>query len=245
MNLIGDLERLFATALYPLRVPIAIATILGLVGLFLVARRRGWFAAARRHPGRATALVAVVLAIGLPLGWYLASPLFIRTELIEPAPVAVAGAAPAAPAGVAPSAAATPEPVAGGSPAPSAAEPAAPPTPEATPFAPATLATGGFRGADDFHFGEGTASIIETAPGQYTLRFEAFSVRNGPDLYVYLSPDAAGFADGALELGTLKATDGAFGYELPAGTEPADFASAVIWCKQFAVLFAVAPLAAT
>jgi hypothetical protein len=104
--------------------------------------------------------------------------------------------------------------------------------------------TGTFRGTDEFHFGEGTASIIETAPGRYTLRFEAFSVRNGPDLFVYLSPDAEGYADGALELGTLKATDGAFGYELPEGVDPADFRSAVIWCKQFAVLFAVAPLAA-
>lgn len=236
MNLIGDLERLFATSLYPLRVPIAIATILGLVGLALVARRRGWFAAARRHPGRATALVAVVLAIGLPLGWYFASPLFIRTELIEPAPVEVTGATPAA----------TPEPVADGSPAPSATgEATEAPATESTPFAPTTLASGTFRGADEFHFGEGTASIIETAPGQYTLRFEAFSVRNGPDLYVYLSPDANGYADGAIELGTLKATDGAFGYELPNGTDPADFASAVIWCKQFTVLFAVAPLAAS
>ena len=111
------------------------------------------------------------------------------------------------------------------------------------PFVPITVVAGAFHGADDFHFGEGTASIIETAPGRYTLRFEAFSVRNGPDLYVYLSPDASGYADGALELGTLKATDGAFGYELPEGTDPADFGSAVIWCKQFAVLFAVAPLA--
>jgi hypothetical protein len=214
MNLIGDLERLFAASIYPLRVPIAIAIGVGLVGLVIVARRRGWFAAARRHPARTTALVAVVLAIGLPVGWYLASPLFIRTELVEPAPVGVTGATSAAPS--------------------------APALPSAT----TAVSTGTFRGADEFHFGEGTASIIETAPGRYTLRFEAFSVRNGPDLFVYLSPDAEGYADGALELGTLKATDGAFGYELPEGVDPADFRSAVIWCKQFAVLFAVAPLAA-
>ena len=69
-----------------------------------------------------------------------------------------------------------------------------------------------------------------------------FSVRNGPDLYVYLSPDADDYDDGALELGKLKATDGAFGYDLPPGTDPADFASAIIWCKQFSHLFAVAPL---
>lgn len=233
MNPIGDLERLFATSLYPLRVPIAIAAAIGMVGLVVVARRRRWFAAARRHPGRTTAVVALVLAIGLPVGWYLASPLVIRTELFEPAPVGVAGAVPSAAA--APSAnAATAALSANGAVAPSAA----------AAFVPATLATGAFRGADEFHFGEGTASIIETAPGRYALRFEAFSVQNGPDLYVYLSPDADGYADGALELGTLKATDGAFGYELPDAIDPADFASAVIWCKQFAVLFAVAPLAA-
>jgi len=215
VNLIGDLERLFATSIYPLRVPIAIAIGVGLVGLFIMARRRGWFAAARRHPGRTTALIAVVLAIGLPVGWYLASPLFIRTELIEPSPVGVTGTATAAPSA------------------------------PASSSVSATLLSGTFRGADDFHFGEGTASIIETAPGRYTLRFEAFSVQNGPDLYVYLSPDSDGYSDGALELGTLKATDGAFGYELPEGVDPADFESAVIWCKQFEVLFAVAPLAAT
>jgi hypothetical protein len=239
VNFIGDLERFIATNLYPLRVPIAIALVLGLVGLFVIARRRGWFAAARRHPRRTTTVVAVALAIGLPLGWYLGSPLFIRTELIEPSPVGVAGVASAEPSMVAPV-----------TPAPTMSEPAMtqPPvasaTPEPTPFVPTTLRTGTFRGADEFHFGEGTASLIETAPGRYTLRFESFSVRNGPDLFVYLSPEADGYADGALELGTLKATDGAFGYELPEGTDPADFASAVVWCKQFAVLFAVAPFAA-
>jgi hypothetical protein len=241
MNLIGDLERLFATSLYPLRVPIAIALLLVAVGLVVLGRWRGWFAAARRHPGRTTALAAVVLAIGMPVGWYLASPLFIRTELIETAPVGVIGSA-----GASPSAAATtpePSPVASVAATPSS-EPGPTATPEPTPFVPTTLAVGSFHGADDFHFGQGTAALIETSPGRYTLRFEDFSVRNGPDLYVYLSPDAQGYAEGALELGTLKATDGAFGYELPEGTDPADFESAVIWCKQFAVLFAVAPLAA-
>ncbi len=240
MNLIGDLERLFATSLYPLRVPIAIGLAAGLIALAVVARRRGWVAAARRHPRRTGSVALVALAIGLPVAWYLASPLFIRTELNEPLPVALAESTP--------SATAAPDGNASESeaPAPLASTDAASssPTPAPSVFTPAIRATGAFHGADDFHFGEGTASIIETAPGQFTLRFEDFSVRNGPDLYVYLSPDPDGYADGALELGTLKATDGAFGYELPAGTDPADFASAVIWCKQFAVLFAAAPLEA-
>jgi len=243
MNLIGDLERLFATSLYPLRLPIAIGLALGFLAVLLVARRRGWIAAARRHPRRTGSLVLIALVLGLPVGWYLASPLVIRSELIEPLPVALADAVP--PVATLPSVRPSVAPDRVGSPAPVGAEPVLPtsaPAAAATPFAPSIQAAGPFRGADDFHFGEGTASIIETAPGRFTLRFDDFSVRNGPDLYVYLSPDPDDYADGALELGTLKATDGAFGYELPEGTDPLAFKSAVVWCKQFAVLFAVAPL---
>jgi hypothetical protein len=129
--------------------------------------------------------------------------------------------------------------------APSSSTFAAPPAstaPQPTAFATRTIASGEFHGTDDFHFGEGTARIVETAPGTYTLRLTDFSVRNGPDLYVYLSPDADDYDDHALELGKLKATDGAFGYDLPPGTDPADFASAIVWCKQFSHLFAVASL---
>ncbi len=114
--------------------------------------------------------------------------------------------------------------------------------PAASTFVAHALTSGEFRGTDDFHFGKGTASIVETAPGTYVLRLADFSVRNGPDLYVYLSPDASQYVDGSLELGKLKATDGAFSYELPAGTDPTGFKSALIWCKQFSELFAVAPL---
>jgi Electron transfer DM13 len=229
-----DLQRTFFDGLYAYRIPIAIGTVVVAVVLLAVAWRMGWFAAARRHPARAGALLVITLAVGLPIGWYLASPIWIRTELVEPGPVAVVDAT------ASPSPAPTAPP---SGPAPTA--PAQPtPSPEPTPFVARRVASGSFSGTDEFHFGRGTASIIETAPGTFTLRLEAFSVRNGPDLFVYLSPVADDYADGALELGKLKATDGAFGYELPAGTDPADFASAIIWCKQFSHLFAVAPLAA-
>jgi hypothetical protein len=84
------------------------------------------------------------------------------------------------------------------------------------------------------------ARLIETAPGQFTLRLEDFAVRNGPDLYVYLSPDATGYAEGAIELGRLKADRGNQNYAVPPGSDLAKVASVVIWCKQFAVLFATA-----
>ena len=243
MNVIGDLERLFATSLYPLRVPIAIAVGLAGVGLIVRARRRGWVAAAGRHPRRSGLGIVIVLAAGLPVAWYLASPLFIRTALIEPLPIAIAEAGPMAPA--IPSAS-VPLPSVGAVASPAAVlPPTSVPGPAETGFVPSTLATGSFNGADDFHFGTGRASILETEPGRFTLRLDDFSVRNGPDLYVYLSAKSDGYADGALELGPLKATDGAFGYELPAGADPGTYASAVVWCKQFAVLFAVAPLEAS
>ena len=97
-------------------------------------------------------------------------------------------------------------------------------------------------GADEFHFGSGTAILVETTPGEWIVRFEDFSVRNGPDLYVYLSPDPNGYVEDAVELGTLKATDGNFNTGVPAGTNVGEIRSVVIWCKQFAVQFAVATL---
>lgn len=227
MEWLGELERAFATSLYPLRVPIAIGLAIATLAAIWLARRRGWFAAARRHPGRTTALAFAFLAVALPTGWYLGSPLFIRTALVEPAPSI--------------DTAATIVPVVSG--APSAGPPASaqPPAPSPAPTQQPPR-SGRFTGADDFHFGRGRATLLETAPGSWVVRFENFSVRNGPDLYVYLSPDPTGYVKRAVELGRLKATDGDFNTKVPAGTDVASLHSVVIWCKQFAVQFAVAPL---
>ncbi|MFP5342509.1 MAG: DM13 domain-containing protein [Candidatus Limnocylindria bacterium] len=239
MPSIGDIANDVAAALYEQRVLVAILSVVGFVVFVVVARRLGWLAAAARHPRR-TALAAAALTVVLaPVTWYLASPIFLRTELVEPAPAAVSST-PSPPI-------TTPSPTVAPSPPPAAtpgatAEPAAVPTPQPTPtpFAPRAVASGEFQGSDEFHFGRGTATIIEVEPGRYHLRLEDFSVRNGPDLYVYLSPDPDGYDDGALELGLLKATDGSFGYDLPDGADPARFRSAIIWCKQFSHLFATA-----
>jgi hypothetical protein len=118
------------------------------------------------------------------------------------------------------------------------------PAPSASPvpWTPAATRTGTFQGTDEFHFGRGTASLIETAPGEWTIRFEDFSVRNGPDLFVYLSPDPDGYADGAIEVARLRATDGSYNTPVPAGTDVSGVRSVLIWCKQFSHLFAVATL---
>lgn len=219
MELIGELERIFASSIYPNRGPVAALLVVAFVVLAIVAQRRGWFAAARRHPGRTAAASVLALAVLGPIAWYLGSPLFISTTVDEPPPVAAA-------------------------PSPSAAAAGSPSTPvgPATTGPATTERSGSFHGADEFHFGEGTARLIETAPGEFSIRLEDFRVRNGPDLFVYLSPSAEGYADGALEVAPLKADTGNQNYELPPGTDVSSFRSVVIWCKQFSVLFATATL---
>jgi len=117
-----------------------------------------------------------------------------------------------------------------------------PEVPTPTPWIPTAPRSGTFTGTDDFHFGRGTATLRETAPGEWSIRLDDFSVRNGPDLYVYLSPARKEYADGAIEVAKLKATDGSFNVRLPAGADPAGARSVLIWCKQFSHLFAYATL---
>jgi hypothetical protein len=229
VNTLGDLGSAALGAAYSYRFLVASAAVVVAVAIAIVARRRGWLGRARRHPFRTAAILVPTLALALPVGWYLASPLVLSTRIDEPAPIAAASAAP------------TTSPAAGGSPPVSASGSAAP-APAAT-RAPLVLA-GDFHGSDEFHFGRGTARLIETEPGSYVVRLEEFAVRNGPDLYVYLSPSADGYVDGSIELGRLKADTGSQNYPVPAGAldDPAVAASVVIWCRQFSHLFATAPL---
>ncbi len=237
MTIFGRIEEFVGTYLYPWRWLIAALLVAGVIAFIVVAVRRGWVAAARRHPGRVAAVALPLLAVGIPVGWYLASPLFIRTELNEAAPIPVTTITTV----TTPPSTTTSPPA---EPDPSAATTTTTNTTVPEPEGPAgVVATGTFLGADEFHFGSGNAVVIETAPGAYTLRFEDFSVRNGPELYVYLSPTET-YDEQALEVGRLKATDGSFNYELPAGTDPSQFQSVIVWCRPFGVLFASALLSA-
>jgi hypothetical protein len=101
---------------------------------------------------------------------------------------------------------------------------------------------GNFRGADSFHYARGKALLLETGPGQHVLRLEDFSVRNGPNLYVYLSTGPTNQVDERLNLGRLKATDGAFNYELSPDIDPRAVTAVVVWCREFGVLFGAAEL---
>lgn len=230
MDIFGDIER-FASDLYPYRWPISVGIALAAIALVALAIRLGWHRAVARRPVLSAGIALPVTALLIAGGWYTLSPPWERSFLEEASPLAAAP---------------MPSPTAPAAPQTPAVAPE--PSPTAAPDAPLPRLThsGMFMGADDFHFGRGTVQIIETSPGRYTLRFEEFSVRNGPDLFVYLTPDASGESiDGAINLGDLKATDGAFNYEIPEGTDVSRFASAIVWCRQFATLFAVAELQET
>lgn len=88
------------------------------------------------------------------------------------------------------------------------------------------------------HSAAGTAKII-TVDGQNYLRFEDFSVTNGPDLKVYLTP--TGNVDDGTRLADLKGSRGAQNYALDASElDGAGFV--VIYCQPFHVYFASAEL---
>lgn len=207
--------------------------------------------------------LALFLAIAAPIGWYLASPLFRTTTVNEEFPSVLAGAPtataagaavptaspPAASRSAAPSAVPSSAPTSG--PAASAPSVAPLPSPAAVSAPPAAtgptaLRTGQFH--DVVHAGAGTASIVRLADGKYVLRLEELTVDNGPDLYVYLSalPDSTDsgpvLSSKFLSVAKLKGNKGNQTYELPADFDPATFNSVVIWCQQFRVNFATAPL---
>lgn len=225
LSIFGELETFIADDLYPYRyviTPILVA--IGLAAAY-VAYRLGAHRFVWQHRLQSALIGAPLLIVAIVLGNYLVSPLWERSSLNEDSPLVASGT--------------------GGSGASS--DPYAPPTSSDAAmekaFQPRTAFAGMFKGADDFHFGRGDALIIETEPGKHVVRFENFSVRNGPDLYVYLSKDVDGSeVEETLNLGKLKATDGAFNYEVPAGIDVKSVKSVVVWCRQFDVLFAVAAL---
>jgi hypothetical protein len=115
------------------------------------------------------------------------------------------------------------------------------------PAAPRTLASGAFHGVA--HETKGTASVVELPGGKRILRLANFETSNGPDVRVLLATAADAMDDDAvkagktLELGKLKGNVGDQNYDVPAGTDLAQYKSVVIWCNRFGVNFATAPLA--
>lgn len=227
---------------------------LGLVVLAVVAdlsgsleRARLAEAGPRAYPGR-WAAGAVAGMIGLiafaAISWWLASPLFDEGERVEEdLGFQVAGMPATATPTRAPAAATTADDDPTVTPTAAAAA-----TPAATPEATGTPATGELIGiaelvgSDSFHTASGQVLLVRSPSGGVILRFQDFEVRNGPDLFIYLTPDPDGdvHADGAINLSEIRATSGSVNYEVPAGADVDAFRAAVVYCRAFSVTFATA-----
>jgi len=166
-----------------------------------------------------TAAVASALLL-VAIGWYLASPLFIRTTANEAIPSAPASASATTP--------------------PLGATPATQTDSSAT-----VLARGELQFVDSLHNGKGQVMLLRVGD-QRLLRFESVAITNAPDVHVYLSRETGGKWTEAtsLYLGALKATNGSFNYDIPKDADLAPYKSVVVWCRAFAVLVTWADLMA-
>jgi Electron transfer DM13 len=100
---------------------------------------------------------------------------------------------------------------------------------------------GEFVGVNDgIHNAEGQVKVLELNDSTKFLRLEDFKATNGPDLYVYLSTDKS--ASDFVNLGRLKGNVGNQNYEILQGTDLSKYATVLIWCKAFSVLFGSAEL---
>lgn len=113
---------------------------------------------------------------------------------------------------------------------------------EAVASGPAAL-SGSFEARA--HATEGRAAVVESG-GRRLLTLTGFRTDAGPDLFVYLVPgrSAGDSVAGGVRLGSLKGNIGDQQYELPAGFQLDDGATAVIWCRAFSVSFGAARLSA-
>jgi electron transfer DM13 len=103
------------------------------------------------------------------------------------------------------------------------------------------ILAGSFVGVGDgIHDAMGIAKVIPVGGGEKVLRLEDLVVTNGPDLYVYLSTDKS--ASDFVNLGRLKANIGNQNYPIPAGTDMTKYDTVLIWCRAFTVLFGSADL---
>jgi hypothetical protein len=185
-------------------------------------------------------LVAFVVFV---LVWFQPQKLFIDERVEEPIPTVTQPPPTTAPDPTPPPSTA---PATAGAAVASTAP--APPTTVPPPAEPVELVRGEFLSRD--HGTSGVARVLELADGQRIVRLEGLDTDNGPDLYLYLTTNAAAGDEGAFDddfvnLGRLKGNQGDQNYELPADTDLTRHATVVIWCDRFNSAFGAADLRPT
>lgn len=115
--------------------------------------------------------------------------------------------------------------------------------------APITVASGTFQQINPVRGAQGTVNIYRDAANDFTMRFEGFSMLNGPNLRVLLSPAEAprlstDLTTGGIEpidVGVLLATNDSQNYPLP-DLDLAEYRSVVILSESLDLIYTYAPL---
>lgn len=105
------------------------------------------------------------------------------------------------------------------------------------------VASGSFVTAE--HETTGTARVVSEDGTSYVVFDEQFQTDPGPDLFILLhrSQTPQSYEESEfVNLGELQQTRGTQRYEIPGDVNPQDYASVVVWCRQFNVTFGYAPL---
>ncbi len=90
---------------------------------------------------------------------------------------------------------------------------------------------------------QGAWEVVQRDGNTYIKFADDFRASNGPDLKVFLSPlDVATVTgktatEGALNIGELQKTKGAQEYLVPAEVNIADYASVLVHCEKYAILW--------
>jgi hypothetical protein len=83
------------------------------------------------------------------------------------------------------------------------------------------------------HHASGKVSFGMGMNNKHVLILSDIKVDKVPDGYVYLTKNADRMH--GVELGMLKQFSGTVSFDLPAGVDPDDYDSVVIWCKKYSV----------
>jgi hypothetical protein len=122
---------------------------------------------------------------------------------------------------------------------------------EAPPADGETLKQGPFVG-EDGHRVSGTVALVRAAGG-HALRFTDYEQEQGPDVFVYLTPDPDPDTTAAVTAGRRVLIDGgadggestkggSFTQPVAGAVDPDDYAGVSVWCDRFAVPFEAATL---
>lgn len=200
--------------------------------------------------GRWRWALAALVIVGAPFAWYVGSPLFLNKTVNEPFPTSAETTTKDFPmsAGATVPEGMTAQQVEEAMSEASKVEASASEPIPSSGTAATVVARGGFVGKDNFHRGEGSATIYRIGLRQL-LRLEAFKVTNGPDLHVILTKlgapkTHADVQQGYVEIGRLKGNIGGQNYALESSVRLEDYRAVVIYCMRFQVVFATAALRA-